>query len=48
MELSIRSISLFLIKLLGKVVSRVEKSYVDKLTALKFLALCLSNTSPEF
>ena len=27
---------------------RVEKSYVDKLVALKSLALSLSKTSPEF
>ena len=27
---------------------RVEKAYVDKLVALKFLALSLSKTSPEF
>ena len=27
---------------------RVERSYVDKLVALKSIALSLSNTSPEF
>ena len=45
MVLSIRLISLSLIKLWGCVKS--GKSYVDKLVALKSLALSLSNISPE-
>ena len=45
---SIQSLSFSLIKLCGKVVSMVEKSYVDKLVARNPLNFNLLITSPEF